>query len=54
MVLEIAYDQRQVMQGQLIARRVILTDARGFSLELAVTDYQPGFAVPDELLQLGH
>jgi hypothetical protein len=53
MVLEIVYDQRQVMQGQLIARRVVLTDARGFSLELAVTDYQPGFAVPDELLQLG-
>ena len=53
MVLEIVYDQRQVMQGQLIARRVVLTDARGFSLELAVTDYQPGFAVPDELLELG-
>lgn len=53
MVLEIVYDQRQVMQGQLIARRVVLTDVRGFSLELAVTDYQPGFAVPDELLKLG-
>ncbi len=53
MVLEIVYDQRQVMQGQLIARRVVLTDARGFSLELAVTDYQPGFAVPDQLLELG-
>ncbi len=53
MVLEILYDERQVIHGQLIARRVILTDARGFSLELAVTDYQPGFAVPDELLELG-
>jgi hypothetical protein len=53
MVLEIVYDQRQVMQGQLIARRVVLTDVRGFNLELAVTDYQPGFPVPDELLKLG-
>jgi len=52
MVLEILYDQRQIIHGQLIARRVVLTDARGFSLELAVTDYQPGFAVPDELLEL--
>jgi hypothetical protein len=52
-VLEISYDKREIIRGQNIARRVLLTDVRGFSLEFAVTDYQPGFPVPDERLRLG-
>jgi hypothetical protein len=52
-VLDIAYDKRELIQGQTIARFVRLTDARGFTLELSVTDYQPGFPVPDARLRLG-
>jgi len=52
-VLEITYDKREIIHGQNIARHVLLTDARGFSLEFVVTDYQPGFPVPDERLRLG-
>lgn len=52
-VLEVTYDHREVIQGQTIARVVRLTDARGFTLELSVTDYQPGFPVPDARLRLG-
>lgn len=51
-VLEITYDAREILRGQNIARRVLLTDVRGFSLEFSVTDYQPGFPVPDERLRL--
>ena len=52
-VLEITYDRREIVGGQNIARHVMLTDSRGFSLEFAVTDYQPGFPVPDERLEVG-
>jgi len=52
-VLEITYDKREIIRGQNIARHVVLTDARGFSLEFAVTDYEPGFPVPDDRLKLG-
>jgi hypothetical protein len=52
-VLEITYDKREIIRGQNIARHVVLKDARGFSLEFAVTDYEPGFPVPDERLRLG-
>ncbi|RPH65443.1 MAG: hypothetical protein EHM78_25375 [Myxococcaceae bacterium] len=52
-VLEITYDKREIIRGQNIARHVVLTDARGFSLEFTVTDYEPGFPVPDERLRLG-
>ena len=52
-VLEITYDKREIVSGQNIARHVMLTDSRGFSLEFAVTDYQPGFPVPDERLEVG-
>ena len=53
-VLEITYDRREVVAGQAIARHVLLTDSRGFSLEFAVTDYEPGYPVPDERLELGN
>src|SRR5262249_165219 len=52
-VLEITYDKRENIRGQAIARHVMLTDARGFSLEFAVTDYEPGFPVPDARLRVG-
>jgi hypothetical protein len=52
-VLEITYDKREIIRGQNIARHVLLTDARGFSLEFVVTDYEPGFPVPDERLRVG-
>ena len=52
-VLEITYEERGIVRGQSIAKRVLFKDARGFSLELAVTDYQPGFPVPDERLRIG-
>ena len=52
-MLEITYDKREIIRGQNIARHVVLTDARGFSLEFTVTDYEPGFPVPDERLRLG-
>jgi hypothetical protein len=52
-VLEITYDKRESIRGQNIARHVLLTDARGFSLEFVVTDYEPGFPVPDERLRVG-
>ena len=52
-VLEITYDKREAIRGQNIARHVMLTDARGFSLEFAVTDYEPGFSVPDARLRVG-
>lgn len=53
LAVEIAYKDRSIIHGQNIARQVVLTDARGFSLELNVTDYQPEFPVPDERLDLG-
>ncbi len=52
-VLEITYDKRENIRGQNIARHVLLTDVRGFSLEFVVTDYEPGFLVPDERLRVG-
>jgi hypothetical protein len=51
-VLQINYDRFERVQGHWLARHVRLEDSRGFTLELNVTDYQPGFPVPDERLQL--
>jgi hypothetical protein len=51
-VLEIVYDKRELIRGQRVARQVQYTDARGFSLELQLTDYVPGFPVPEDRLRL--
>jgi hypothetical protein len=51
-VLQIHYDRLELVQGHWLARHVRLEDARGFTLELNVADYQPGFPVPDERLWL--
>ena len=53
-ILEITYDQREVIRGQSIARRVLFKDVRGFSLEFVVTDYQPDYPAPDERLRVGN
>ena len=52
LVLEIAYDRQEEIRGQIVARHVLATDTRGFTLELVVTDCEPGFPVPDDLLKL--
>jgi len=51
-VIQIRYDRFERVQGHWLARHVRLDDSRGFTLELNVTDYQPGFPVPDERLWL--
>jgi hypothetical protein len=52
LMLEITYDRQEQMRGQVVARHVLATDSRGFTLELVVTGYEPGIAIPDDLLRL--
>ncbi|MCI0673304.1 MAG: hypothetical protein L0Y64_22870 [Myxococcaceae bacterium] len=52
-VLDIHYGKLERVQGHWLARHVRVVDARGFELELAVTDYQPGYAVQDSQLHVG-
>jgi hypothetical protein len=52
LVLEITYDRPEQMRGQVVARHVLASDARGFTLELVVTGYEPGLEISDDLLQL--
>jgi hypothetical protein len=51
-VVQVDYDKLELVQGTWLARSVTLTDGRGFSLELNVTDYQPGFPAPDSVLTI--
>lgn len=51
-VVQVDYDKPELVQGSWIARSVQLADGRGFSLELSVTDYVPGFPAPDSVLSL--
>jgi hypothetical protein len=51
-VVKIDYDKLELVQGTWLARTVHFTDSRGFSLELRVTEYEPGFPVPDDVLRL--
>ncbi|MGO9767520.1 MAG: hypothetical protein ACLPM8_17925 [Myxococcaceae bacterium] len=51
-VVQVDFDKLELVQGGWLARNVKLTDARGLVLELHVTDYVPGFPVPDELLRV--
>jgi hypothetical protein len=51
-VVLVDFDKLELIQGSWLARNVKLTDARGFILELHVTDYAPGFPVPDEVLRV--
>jgi hypothetical protein len=51
-VLQVDYEKLELLQGTWLARTVQVTDSRGFTLELSVTGYQPGFPVPDDLLRI--
>jgi hypothetical protein len=51
-VVQVDLDKLELVQGSWVARNVKLTDARGFSLELQVTGYTPGFPVPDSVLRV--
>ncbi|RJS27360.1 hypothetical protein DRW03_03055 [Corallococcus sp. H22C18031201] len=51
-VLDIDYTQLEAVQGHWLARHVKLKDQRGFELELSVSQYEPGFAVPEERLHV--
>ncbi len=51
-VVQVDYGKLELVQGSWLARTVHLTDSRGFSLELSVTGYEPGFPVPDDLLRV--
>jgi hypothetical protein len=51
-VLQVDFDKLEFVQGVWLARSARLSDSRGFSLELRVTGYEPGFPVPDEALKL--
>lgn len=51
-VLDIQYEQAEPVQGHWLARKVKLKDVRGYELELSVSDYVPGFPVPDERLHV--
>jgi hypothetical protein len=51
-VVQVDYDKLELVQGTWLARSVQLSDGRGFSLELNVTEYQPGFPAPDSVLKI--
>jgi len=51
-VLQVDFDKLDLVQGAWLADMVHLTDSRGFSLELRVTGYEPGFPVPDDALRV--
>ncbi len=51
-VVLVEFDNLENVQGTWLARTVHLTDTRGFSLELRVTGYEPGFPAPDDVLKV--
>jgi hypothetical protein len=51
-VVQVDFDKLELVQGNWLARSVHLGDSRGFSLELKVTGYEPGFPVSDDLLRV--
>lgn len=59
-IYDIEYEQLEKVESHWLARRVRLLSSYGFSLELQVTDYNPGFPVPadklhvNRLLRTGH
>jgi hypothetical protein len=50
--VRVDYDEVSWSSGQPLATHVRLSDARGFSLELKVTDYKPGWQITDRDLQI--
>jgi hypothetical protein len=51
-VLQVDYEKLELVQGAWLAGTVLLTDSRGFTLELRVTGYEPGFVVSVEMLKV--
>ncbi|PTL75017.1 hypothetical protein [Vitiosangium sp. GDMCC 1.1324] len=51
-VLDIDYTQLEPVEGHWLARQVRLVDQRGFELKVNVTDYKPGFPVPQDKLSV--
>ncbi len=51
-VVQVDFDKLELVQGTWLAGMVHLADSRGFSLELRVTGYEPGFPVPDGVLNV--
>jgi hypothetical protein len=49
---DIRYEQLEWSHGQWLARKVRLSDRRGFELQLQVTDYVPDAPLPEERLRL--
>jgi hypothetical protein len=52
LVVQVDYDKLELLHGTWVARACRLTDGRGFTLELSVTAYEPGFPVPDDVLRI--
>ncbi len=52
LVVQVDYNNLELVQGTWVARSVHLADSRGFSLELSVTAYEPGFPAPDDVLRI--
>jgi hypothetical protein len=51
-VVQVDFDALELVQGSWLARTVHLSDSLGFSLELRVTGYEPGFPVTEESLRV--
>lgn len=51
-LVDIAYDKLERREAHWIARHVRLVSGDGSSLELEVTEYAPGFPVPDDKLHV--
>lgn len=51
-VLQVDFDKLELVDGVWLARSALLTDSRGFTLELRVTGYEPGFPVSDAVLRV--
>jgi hypothetical protein len=51
-VLQVDFDKLELVHGTWLAGTVHLTDSRGFTLELRVTGYEPGFEVSDDMLRV--
>jgi hypothetical protein len=52
LVVEVDYDTLELVEGNWVAKSVHLADTRGFTLELRVTGYEPGFPVSDDVLKV--
>jgi hypothetical protein len=52
LVVQVDYDKLELVQGSWVAWSIHLADTRGFTLELRVTGYEPGFPVSNDVLRV--